>query len=48
MSHKNPKFRLVYQVIWRGYNAIEDTWVREEDLANALDLLGACQLRHGI
>ena len=48
MSHKKIRGRLVYQVGWRGHDAMEDSWLREEDLANAVDLLQAYQLRYGI
>ena len=29
VSHKKAKGRLVYQVRWRGYNAMENSWLRE-------------------
>ena len=38
-SNKNTRGRTIYQVRWRGYDAIEDSWLSEEDLASALDLL---------
>ena len=48
MSYKKTKGRTVYQVRWRGYDAMKDSWSREEDLANASDLLRAYKLTHGI
>ena len=39
MSNKKTKGRTLYQVSWRGYDDTEDSWLREEDLANASDLL---------
>ena len=39
MSYKKIRARLVYQVRWRGYDVIEDSWLKEEDLDNAFDLL---------
>ena len=41
MSHKKTRGRTMYQVRWRGYNTMKNSWLREEDLANALDLLKA-------
>ena len=44
VSHKKTRGRLIYQVRWRGYDAMGDSWLagwREEDLANGLDLLWA-------
>ena len=48
VSHKKTSDRLVYQVRWRGYDAMEDNCLREEDLTNASDHLQAFQLRHVI
>ena len=45
---KKIRCKLVYQVRWRSYAATEDSWLREEDLANASDLLQTYQFRHGI
>ena len=47
VSYKKTKGRTVYQARWRGYDATEDSWLSEEDLANAFDLFLAYQLRHG-
>ena len=47
VDHKKTRGRLVYQVICRGYDATENSWLREEDLVNASDLLQAYQLKHG-
>ena len=48
LSHKKTRNRMLYQVRWRGYDAMEDSWLGEEDLANAIDLMQDYQLRHGI
>ena len=47
MYHKNTRVRTIYKVKWNGYDAMEDGWLREEDLANDLYLLRAYRLRHG-
>ena len=39
VSNKKTRGRFIYQGRWRGYDAMEDNWLREEDLASALDLL---------
>ena len=48
ITHKKNRGRIVYQVIWRGYDATEESRLKEEDLLNASNLLQAYQLRHGI
>ena len=48
MYYKKTGGRVVYQIRWRGYDAIENTWLGEEDLVNASDLLQTLQFRHGI
>ena len=48
VTHNKTRFRILCQVRWWGYDAIEESWLREVDLANASDLLQAYQLRHGI
>ena len=37
--HKKTRNRTVYQVKYKGYNAMEDSWLKGKGLANALDLL---------
>ena len=39
VTHKKTRIRTVYLVRWRVYDAIEDIWLREKDLANASSLL---------
>ena len=35
--HKKTRGRLLYQIKWKGYDATENSWLREEDLVNALE-----------
>ena len=39
LRHRGVGARRRYQVRWVGYDDSEDTWLSEEDLANALDVL---------
>ena len=39
--HKTTRGRSLYKVIWRRYNAIEATFLKEKDLANTSELLKA-------
>ena len=48
VSHKKTRGRTAYQVRWKGYDATENSWLREEYLSNNSDLLLAYQMRHGI
>ena len=48
VAHKNIRGRFVYQVRWRSYDIIENSWFREENLANASNLQRANQLMYEI
>ena len=39
VSQNKTRDRAAYQFKWRGYDAIDDSWLREEGLANASELL---------
>ena len=48
IDHKKKRGSTLYQVRQRGYDAVDNSWLRKKYLANALRLLWAYQLGHGI
>ena len=43
IAHRKTKGRTFYQVRWRGYDAYEDSQLKEAYLANACEILRAYQ-----
>ena len=41
VTHMKTRCRIIYQLKCKEYDATEDNWLREEDLANGSNLLRA-------
>ena len=48
LKHRYQGSRRQYLVRWKGYDANEDTWLKEDDFGHAKEVLKAYKRRSGL